>query len=545
MTLPPLLPLHKQRQLSKTSGTYQILLLRIIALDSEPDLSSEQLYNLTFVDDASLRGQMEQCSFGKLQIVPTEYGVLDVRVQKNATNTQHTLLVEEAYQVAKTLVKEDVDTILDLVDGVMVVVPPGTLGGWTAFGSFNGKHTSYNNLWAGYLGATMHEIGHNLGLPHAYENGIEYEDHTGYMGTAPQQMYYPRKCYNGPNHWHLGWYSRTLEIDNDALTSPINVKLAAFVDYDGTTDEHYVIIKLGNYYLQYNRATKFNVDTSEMRDMVTIVESGDHKTNLVAGLDSQSRYWQSPIGIMIEVCRVNAFSNPNYVELSIGPSKTDCGVAVTQEPSTFPTPSPSMLPTPSLKPSGQQISTSISPTLTPSASPTRHSIISPHHTAVDLMVPSHTPTLLKETNPAPQKAIANTAPSEASTLKPVTNTTTIAVDPTASQEQGPINGDKPLSAIQMMLVVLLGALFVVTILILGIRCKRRQGRAKERSVTNQNKGVSEDVNPSNSDEAVFSSVKSDSLTDLSPNTSMNTFDEDSNGIFDGDEMNLSRVDEKL
>ena len=152
-------PPREQRRLSKTTGTYHVLMLRIIALDSEPDLSTDQLYNLTFVDDASLRDQMEKCSFGQLRIVPTEYGVLDVRINMTATDTQHGLLVEEAYKVAKTLVSEDVDNVQDFVDGVMVVVPPGTLGGWTAFGSFNGKHTSYNNLWGGYLGATMHEIG--------------------------------------------------------------------------------------------------------------------------------------------------------------------------------------------------------------------------------------------------------------------------------------------------------------------------------------------------------------------------------------------------
>ncbi len=568
MTLPVVSPLtNERRQLSKTSGTYQILMLRIIALDSEPDLSSEQLYNLTFVDDASLRGQMEQCSFGKLQIVPTEYGVLDVRVQKNATNTQHTLLVEEAYQVAKTLVNENVDTILDLVDGVMVVVPPGTLGGWTAFGSFNGKHTSYNNLWAGYLGATMHELGyvthfkvygryhrfdqylliphlsHNLGLPHAYENGVEYEDHTGYMGTAPQQMHYPRKCYNAPNHWHLGWYSRTLEIDGDALSSPITVKLAAFVDYDTTTDEHYVIINLENYYLQYNRATKFNVDTSEMRDMVTIVESGDHKTNLVAGLDSQSRYWQSPLGITVEVCRVNASSEPHYVELSIGQSKTDCGVVVTQEPSTFRTPRPSLFPTPSSKPSDQHISTSMTPTLAPSALPTTRLISGPNHTAVNSIGPSQTPTFVKEANPSPHTTIANTAPSEESTLHPAKNTSTIVVNPTAQQKQGARKGDRPISAVQMMLVILSGTLLLATILIL-VRRKRRRSRAEERFVTKQNNGVSEDVNQSKRDMAVACSVNSGSLTDSSPNTSIDTVEYESNDNFESDEIYSNSVDDK-
>lgn len=150
---------QEPRRLSKSNGILSVLMLRVIALDSEPDFSAEELYNLTFVDDASLKGQMGKCSFGKLQIVPTEYGVLEVQIDMNATGIKHGLLVDEAYKVAATLVNEDVDSVRDLVDGVMVVVPPGTLGGWAAFGSLNGKHSSYNNRWAGYLGATMHEIG--------------------------------------------------------------------------------------------------------------------------------------------------------------------------------------------------------------------------------------------------------------------------------------------------------------------------------------------------------------------------------------------------
>jgi hypothetical protein len=364
------------------------------------------------------------------------------------------------------------------------------------------------------------------------------------MGTAPQQMHYPRKCYNGPNHWHLGWYSRTLEIEigSDTLASPMNVKLAAFVDNDMTTDEHYVIIKFGNYYMQYNRATKFNVDTSEMRDMVTIVESGDHKTNLVAGLDSQLRYWQSPIGIMVEICRVNASSEPNYVELSIGQSKTDCGVALTREPSIFPTSRPSLFPTPSPKPSDKQISTSTRPTLAPSAVPTIHPITSV--AAIDPVLPSQTPTFVKETNLVPHTDIVDKGQSEEATLNPATNTSTIPIGPTASQQQVPIKRDKPRSAVQIMLVVISGALLVVIMLILRIRCRHRQGTAEERCVTKQNNRVPEHMNQffkfigrSNSNQAVVCSVKSDSLTDISPNTSIDTFEDERNG-------NLNHVDER-
>lgn len=45
------------------------------------------------------------------------------------------------------------------------------------------KQSVYNNRWAGYLGGQMHEVGHNLGLRHAYENGDEYSGRIGYMGT--------------------------------------------------------------------------------------------------------------------------------------------------------------------------------------------------------------------------------------------------------------------------------------------------------------------------------------------------------------------------
>jgi Gametolysin peptidase M11 len=40
----------------------------------------------------------------------------------------------------------------------------------------------------------MHEVGHNLGLRHAFENGTEYEDRTGYMGSMPNMTRYPEQC---------------------------------------------------------------------------------------------------------------------------------------------------------------------------------------------------------------------------------------------------------------------------------------------------------------------------------------------------------------
>jgi hypothetical protein len=144
----------------KSLGTFKILMLRIIARDSEPTFTAAQLYNLTFQDEISLKGQMGRCSAGKLDIEPTEYGVLDVEIDMDITGISYGEAVNAAYEVAPSLVKENVQDVRELVDAVMVVVPPGSTGSWAAFGTLNGKHSSYNDKWAGYIGATMHEVGY-------------------------------------------------------------------------------------------------------------------------------------------------------------------------------------------------------------------------------------------------------------------------------------------------------------------------------------------------------------------------------------------------
>jgi len=74
---------------------------------------------------------------------------------------------------------------------------------------------------------------------------------------------YPQRCFNGQNHWKLGWYSdRTREVDP---YYPQRYKIAAFVDYDKVQQNEYVIIRIKNLnmYLQFNRAKSFN----QVRDL--------------------------------------------------------------------------------------------------------------------------------------------------------------------------------------------------------------------------------------------------------------------------------------
>jgi hypothetical protein len=55
----------------------------------------------------------------------------------------------------------------------------------------------FNCLLCIEIAATMHEIGHTMGLTHANENGQPYADFSGYMAAGYKDTDWPRKCFNG------------------------------------------------------------------------------------------------------------------------------------------------------------------------------------------------------------------------------------------------------------------------------------------------------------------------------------------------------------
>jgi len=164
--------IQRKEMETPTMGAFRLMVLRIVALDSEPTASADELYNLTFVDDVSLKKQLFRCSFGKLDIQP-KYGVLNVPISMNIRGVDRAEVIKEAYRVAPSLVREYVTDVRSLAEGVMLVLPPGTEGSWAAFGTVGGKQSLFNNQWATYAGAAIHEVSHNLGLYHAYQNGVE------------------------------------------------------------------------------------------------------------------------------------------------------------------------------------------------------------------------------------------------------------------------------------------------------------------------------------------------------------------------------------
>jgi hypothetical protein len=342
---------QSRRHLLSKTGTKSVLVLRISTNDSTPSLTANEYHQLIFADDVSLKRQYGAMSFGKLDIVPTEYGVLDLFLDTTAEGADSLNLVNLANKALKD--RFNIPRVSDASDLLLMIIPPGT-GNWAAYSGVGHPRSVYNDKWGGYTSSLIHEVGHGLGLGHANENGQDYTDFTSYMSAGHQRTNWPAKAFNANNFWVLGWYNdRSVSIDP---VTPTLVKIAAFVDYDKTSAGEYVVAEIvvgdSNLYMQYNRAKGFNRDTEEQQDMLTIVATMDEvgSTNLVTGLDmADPTYWVPSSNLLIEVCRVNVGNGADVADsmiVSVGNGPSLCGQVNTAAPpmeskESAPTPAPS------------------------------------------------------------------------------------------------------------------------------------------------------------------------------------------------------------
>jgi hypothetical protein len=330
--VPPPASFQSRRHLVAKTGTLSVLVLRISTNDATPSLSADEFHKLIFEDEVSLQKQYAACSFGKLNLIPTEYGVLDLYLNATAEGAIPVSLVSKANEALRD--RLNIAKTTDASDLLLMIMPPGT-GDWAAFSGVGHPRSVYNDLWGGYSSSLLHEVGHGLGLGHANEDGSDYTDYTSYMSAGHKQTNWPAKSFNAQNHWDLGWYEdRSVSVD--PITAPQLLKIAAFVDYDKTQQGEYVIAEVGgNLYMQYNRAKGFNRDTEEKADMLTISTKMDKGgTDLVAGLDLDSKtylaagFQGSDQDILIEVCNVgvgNGADQPDYMIVSVGIGPSLCG----------------------------------------------------------------------------------------------------------------------------------------------------------------------------------------------------------------------------
>jgi hypothetical protein len=277
-----------------TKGTLDTLVVRVNALDNSPP-KARKLSKDIFKDKVCLKKQYAACSYDKLQIqeyipgdgisdVPTVAdapGVVDVFVDRYANGDSPFSMEYDAKIEAQNLFNvTDLESLFDLV---MFCIPPGTTiwgDDWIAYAYLGRADSYYNDYWCQMISAQMHEVGHSIGLHHSGEyygssTEQEYGDMSGYMGYGHFGDDTPAMCFNPAKNWQLGWYDdKQLEIfpDTDLSSEPTSYILNGVVDYGNITDGAYVVLKIGDFYLGFNKATGFNEGTQEASNQVTVQE---------------------------------------------------------------------------------------------------------------------------------------------------------------------------------------------------------------------------------------------------------------------------------
>jgi len=178
---------HLRRRLR--TGTYKVLVLRGVALDSEAleaDVLSDKIFG-TSGDFVNLKSQYKACSYGQLNFEPMDavdgVGVNGEGVFETVTNT--TVAGKSDSSVRNSMLNiaaSDLGPLPGSASHIIVCVPPGTNGNWIAYAFVNHWLSVYNGNWCISPSAMMHEVGHNLNLAHSGDSGnVEYGDISGVM----------------------------------------------------------------------------------------------------------------------------------------------------------------------------------------------------------------------------------------------------------------------------------------------------------------------------------------------------------------------------
>ena len=314
-------------------GSRTILVLRVTASGiGAPSISTDELYLRVFSDGNSFKHQMARCSAGAFQFNPTNWGVMEVYVNAN-WGTNRADIISQATSVALSNIGNGYTDIRQVANHIMFIMPnmnDGYVGSAEVCNVGLSCTSQFGDVHGTSLTVLMHELGHNLGLKHAAGDGTEYGDKTSNMGVSSAEIGGPVSCYNAANHWYLGWFTEGRLDLTTVPSNPITVNIAAFVDYSETASDSdkYVLVKAGNFYVQFNRAKDYNMGTRAMPDALVITWDGNPgpsgRTELVTGLDMSNSYYSDGSTVAIQVCNVVMNGNVDYMVVSIGQSSTNC-----------------------------------------------------------------------------------------------------------------------------------------------------------------------------------------------------------------------------
>jgi Gametolysin peptidase M11 len=331
--------MQESSQAMRTNGTQSIMIVRVSTADASPQMSLEDLEDSVFGSHhVSVASQYRDCSFGQLQFEKAS----SIDLMLSDYNISSFDDGSELLDVARTQLAVDlgVDSIDNVADRIIFCMAQTTSNGedWVARSAINHYRVVINGNYCHYLHVKMHELGHAIGLYHAGIGQRQYADLSCTMGgTLPNgTLTTPQKCFNAYHHYQLGWFaSNHLQFDPLEETMPQQVVLAAFTDYDKAQSaggEAVVILNVANqYYMQYNRADRFNSETEAMADRVVINADLGDRTDLLAGLAVGEwfvveNYGDSGSTLIIKVCsRLEGNdSRPDSMILSISWNEDAC-----------------------------------------------------------------------------------------------------------------------------------------------------------------------------------------------------------------------------
>lgn len=351
---------------SNTREDHTVLAVRIRAKDfttvSPTWEISDKIFG-TSGDRNNLSERYDTCSFGELTMSPfigetdtgvfIANGVYEIGIDMNVKDIDDGLVREEAARV----LEDQLGDLPSQFDHVMLCLPPETSGGWIGYGKLcnsclevlhyfvslifhcilpflplgyiGGWMSVFNDEWCNFPSIQMHEIGHNLRLQHAWEEGEgKYHDQSGLMGFSYSDDT-SEMCLNPAKAWQLGWYGRrrtTLDFSKDP---GFKGRVIGIMDYDNpAAGDSDVVLRVvsetfgRDVFAGFNRDTGINGGTIDARNEVTVTTQADaDASNLVAKLRKDENHYipnfQGDLGLNVKVNKIDLSVIPSYAEIEV------------------------------------------------------------------------------------------------------------------------------------------------------------------------------------------------------------------------------------